>query len=198
MLGQNPEFQEAFSQVRGQTTHALAMWRVYRQTTSVDETRDTLNGVAPGYFNIATKAMLRAVLLLIRNLLDPAESRVKGEVRQNASLEGLLLSAYGRNYPADAPPSLLEHIKAARNVPVVSQWVNRFIAHNDWKTTVGVEPLPVLHPQFVDDTLSEIVGFVSDMGSAFGLEGTFEFGDGDLVTQLNALVTLLRANTGDA
>jgi hypothetical protein len=186
------ETKSAYDALRGQLIHASAIWQVYQRSISWSGPATLMNQVAPGYFNVSSKCMLRAILLLIRNLLDPPESPVKGVKRRNASLAGLLLGAFGPSY-ATVSPELVAEIDYAKIPKILALWVNRYIAHNDWAAVVGTEPLPNLQPDEIIIALGAVEKFMSMFGSRFGLNTSFEIEDGNLVDQLAKVEEALRS-----
>ena len=190
-LTASPEIARAHSRLRGQLIHAENMWNVAELMAS-GETNNTLNAVAPGFFNVTYKALVRAVLQTIRDFTDPADSRVGKQVRRNASLEGLLRVAFGEQLPDEAA-GLPNFISAAREAETVKQWVNRGIAHSDWETVLGNEPLPELKPAEVVASLTAAKGFLVAFGNLFGLASVVDVpADENLQSELRRLVELLR------
>src|SRR5437016_14221907 len=96
-----------YRSVRGITENLFEIWSAYDYIRSYQRLGDSMNEVAPKFFGTMHRGMFQIVILLLRHLAEPAQSRVRGKFRYNSSCRGLMEITFGKQQ-AEPPTELVE------------------------------------------------------------------------------------------
>lgn len=133
---------------------------------SGDETIKLLNFAAPRFFVIQRNMFINDILITMRRLIDPEESRSKRELRKNLSLDYLISRIDDSETKAEIEKLVIE---AKRKVAFAKTISDKRIAHNDLRTKQKLEKLPDFNFTIIDEALLSIENVMTDISSCWNL-----------------------------
>lgn len=180
-----------YESVRGQTESLFEIWQAYDYIKVVPGPATVMNQVAPSFFGTIHRCMLQCVLVLIRQLMDPAEARVQKTYRRNSSMLGLLDIAFGPSYKTTVPDLVEIAIRAKQAGKVPAEWANKVVAHTDLLIGLDEEDLPPLIWGMVPTAVNIAVEFVHAFEAKCGITAP-RFTTSVLSAELIQLVSVLK------
>jgi hypothetical protein len=169
----------------------LAM-STYSQLYSSKEVVEILNSSAPRFFSLLQSWLPWTIYLQIgRLLIDPAQSKSKGETRSNASFAGFVkvLREAGETAAADALDKDIKALEPA--VEKIRTIRNRMLAHADLQTVLQKDsPLPHISQEELQALVDEIGKTYTRTDGRFRKKETYFNGIGTF-TGIDALTVFL-------
>lgn len=177
-----------------QTKVAEAHWRweVWKQLFVPDpdvpndaiQRMELMNSIAPALFAMLHQVLFADVILCLCKLTDPKDSRVRGGTRDNLTIKAA--RHWAANRPTSRQQKGIDRRLAAldKTIKPFKTWRDRFVAHDDHLTALGLASLPHLAGQKVERSLKrarEIMVLLDPHSKAvgYGYDSTVALGDGE-------------------
>lgn len=165
-----PLARRTYNSVSGQVENLFELWSLYEYWKRDFAAARTLNSIAPALFGTLHRSALQNSIILIRQLADPATSRVRGKQRRNSSVLGLLAVTFGDTMAA-VPGNLRSQSKLFEKLATpICDVADKVIAHTDLAWGLDEEPFPTMPNGRFEDCVRESRRFLSFFETNFGLE----------------------------
>jgi hypothetical protein len=182
------EFWATFEKLDSDLVELHADWALFKQLYGKSSPRvDLLNKVAASFFSRLQWIMLRDVIISISRLLDPP--RMRGS--ENLVLEQLVEQLTGSAL-APLRDVLVGKLKAVRATSKPLQtYRHKRVAHRDKEVAVGLESLPGISRQLIEDSLSAVRDFMNTIQLHFR-DSTTAWEHTSMLADGNVLVAALK------
>jgi hypothetical protein len=145
-----------------------AEWNVYSDLFGEAKTIEILNRCAPTCFRVINLAIANNIIMTLRRLVDPPESRVGPTIRQNLSLAGLVQKAKAQCGTERHPPMHLALDEVRTHCrKAMKEFTDRVLAHYDEKTILHIDPVTPVLQQDIEEALRLVRALMNAIQSAF-------------------------------
>src|SRR5687768_9255530 len=164
--GLPPEVRKVFDVLREEVVRLHANWDAFQQLFGDPESVAALNSVAPGAFALLHHNFRHELVMGVCRITDPKETRVRGNVKENLTLERLLHVVRENSQDQAFYRGLKPKLKAIdKHLRPIRDHRNRYVGHLDLQTAVQYQqnPLPDVTREHVAEALRLLADFLNDV-----------------------------------